>query len=420
MSIGRSVRLGDVAKVVSGYAFSSADFGESGIPVVKIANVRNGFVDLSETQFVSPEFLALDSKYHVRRGDILISLTGSHLTQPNSVVGRVALFRSQADICLLNQRAGKIIVRNPEICDSLFLFYSLSSPEKLRMIARLAHGAASQANVSPTQVESIELFLPATDTQRAIASILSAYDDLIENNTRRIKILEEMAQRLYREWFVNFRFPGHEKVPMVDSEMGPIPQGWHVKTLGDLADITMGQSPPSEFYNTSGLGLPFHQGVTDFGTRFPKDRTFCSVENRLAEPQDTLVSVRAPVGRLNIALKKMVIGRGLCAIRSKFGEQAILFQQLKDHFREEDSMGSGTIFKAVTKQDVYGIKLMQADHQTGAKLESWLRPVFRQLEVLAAKNNNLRATRDLLLPKLISGEVSVENIAAETEVEALA
>ena len=127
------------------------------------------------------------------------------------------------------------------------------------------------------------------------------------------------------------------------------------------------------------------------------------------------MSVRAPVGRLNISTKKIVIGRGLCAIRSNLDSQTTLFQQLKEHFLEEDTMGSGTIFKAVTKQDVYGIKFVQADEKTASELELRLRPLFRLLEVLALKNTNLRTTRDLLLPKLISGELPVEAAAEAME-----
>src|SRR4029077_19757019 len=154
--------------------------------------------------------------------------------------------------------------------------------------------------------------------------ILSAYDDLIENNLRRIRILEEMARSIYREWFVSFRFPGHENAKRVDSPLGPIPEGWEVKKLGDVCQLTMGQSPKSEFYNKSGEGRPFHQGVTDFGERFPTDRLFCTARGRIAEAGDILFSVRAPVGRMNIADKKIIIGRGLSAIRHIASHQAFL------------------------------------------------------------------------------------------------
>lgn len=229
--------------MISGYAFSSGDFQSSGIPVIKISNIRVGNVDLSETQYVDPKFLSLDAKYHVKSGDVLISLTGSHVTQPNSVVGRVAYFRDSISHCLLNQRAGKAIVRNSSVCDPRFLFYALRDPKQMQRIATLAHGAASQANVSPKQVESLQLNLPPIRIQRQIASILSAYDDLSENNTRRIEILEQMAQMLYREWFVNFRFPGHEKIEMVDSQLGLIPDGWAIEKVGSRFTTVLGGTP---------------------------------------------------------------------------------------------------------------------------------------------------------------------------------
>ena len=148
------------------------------------------------------------------------------MSQPGSVVGRVAIARGLNHVCLLNQRVGKLIFEHSEAQDRQFIYYLLSSHEFRRNIALMAHGAASQANVSPKQIESLEISLPPLQTQQKIASIFSAYDDLIENNNRRIQVLEEMAQRIYREWFVHFRFPGHENVKMVDSELGKIPEGW--------------------------------------------------------------------------------------------------------------------------------------------------------------------------------------------------
>ncbi len=142
--------LGDVAEVISGYAFKSSEFGGQGIPVIKIKNIRVGFVDLSDADRVNEKFLSIPDRYHVREGDVLISLTGSHITQPNSVVGRVARHAPELPLCLLNQRAGKIIVKDPSRCAPRFLFYALSEQETLHAIAMKAHGAASQANVSPS------------------------------------------------------------------------------------------------------------------------------------------------------------------------------------------------------------------------------------------------------------------------------
>jgi type I restriction enzyme S subunit len=230
--------LGDFATVISGYAFKSSEFLEQGIPVIKIANIGVGLVDIAGAQCVSPDNLTLlRPKYQVHPRDILISLTGSQITQPNSVVGRVARQSSTAPLAFLNQRAGKVIVDDSCRCNSDYLYWALLNRDTRHQIAAMAHGAASQANVSPTQVESLKIRLPPFHVQRRIASILSAYDDLIENNTRRIAILEEMARRLYEEWFVRFRFPGHEDVPMVESELGLVPQGWQVTTLGHLAEV---------------------------------------------------------------------------------------------------------------------------------------------------------------------------------------
>jgi len=275
---------------------------------------------------------------------------------------------------------------------------------------------ATVPHLNLRDIRNLELpSLPPLPTQRKIAAILSAYDDLIENNTRRIKILEEMARLIYREWFVHFRFPGHERVAMVDSELGPIPEGWEVRQLEDVCNIVMGQSPKSEFYNEDGEGLPFHQGVKDFGDLFPTTRVYCTVTKRTAEAGDILFSVRAPVGRMNIADRKIVIGRGLCAIRSKTDNQAFIFLQLKDKFHEEDMIGGGTIFKSVTKADMLGLQLLMPPADLVAEFEQSVVPMFSALKVLTAKNANLRQARDLLLPRLISGELDVSELEINTE-----
>jgi type I restriction enzyme, S subunit len=134
---------------------------------------------------------------------------------------------------------------------------------------------------------------------------------------------------------------------------------------------------------------------------------FCTVENRIAEKGDILFSVRAPVGRLNISTKKIVIGRGLCAIRSKTGNQAFVFQQMKEQFQEDDMIGGGTIFKSVTKDDVHGIKFLLPPKEIIEKFETFASPISRELEILTEKNANLRRTRDMLLPRLVGGEVAV-------------
>jgi type I restriction enzyme S subunit len=257
-------------------------------------------------------------------------------------------------------------------------------------------------------MRKIRLPVPSLPVQQRIAGILSAYDELIENNQRRIKILEAMARGLYREWFVHFRFPGHENHPRVASALGEIPQGWEVKKLKDVCRLTMGQSPKSEFYNEVGDGEPFHQGVTDFGDRFPSDRLFCTAAGRIAEAGDILFSVRAPVGRMNIANKTIILGRGLSAIRYNEGSQAFLWEQLRNRFTKDDMMGNGAIFASVTKDDMQGIELVCPPLSVVEAATKHFEALHSEIATLSQQIQNLRRTRDLLLPRLLSGQINVE------------
>jgi type I restriction enzyme, S subunit len=271
---------------------------------------------------------------------------------------------------------------------------------------------ASNPTLNRNHIHVLPVRWPDTlATQRCIASILSAYDDLIEKDTRRIAILEEMARRIYEEWFVRFRFPGHEGTRMVESELGLVPEGWAPATLADCATVTMGQSPSSEFYNDRGEGLPFHQGVTNFGPHFPTHKIFCSSDGRLAEEGDILVSVRAPVGRINLSPSRLVIGRGLCAVRSREDQQVFLLHRLFETFKEEDSMGNGAIFKAVSKQEVLALPFLVPPASLVKEFEQVAGSIWSLIRNLTSKCGNLRTTRDLLLPKLISGELDVSAMA---------
>ena len=155
----------------------------------------------------------------------------------------------------------------------------------------------TQDNLSLDKLLKLRFWFPDIDVQRKIAAILSAYDDLIANNQRRIALLEGMAEEIYREWFVRMRFPGNARAPWSKGR----PTDWTESNFGSIASFTMGQSPSSEFYNDRGEGLPFHQGVGTYGPRYPRHDVFCSEPGRQARSGDILFSVRAPVGRLNIA-----------------------------------------------------------------------------------------------------------------------
>ena len=234
---------------------------------------------------------------------------------------------------------------DPEKSDAKYVKYCLDTYKQ--RIQAISQGT-TQDNLSVEKLLSFRFRIPGCATQKKIAAVLSAYDDLIENNRRRIALLERMAEQLYREWFVRFRFPSYQRAKF---EKGH-PADWKLSTLGEIATFVMGQSPSSEFYNEIGNGLPFHQGVGTYGDRFPNNITFCSVDGRRAKAGDILFSVRAPVGRLNIADCDMIIGRGLAAIRHKQGFNAYLFNLLKVAFANEDIIGNGAIFNSVGKDEL--------------------------------------------------------------------
>lgn len=264
----------------------------------------------------------------------------------------------------------------------------------------------TQDNLSLDKLLKLRFWFPDLDRQKKIAAILSTYDDLIANNQRRIALLESMAEEIYREWFVRMRFPG---CGTAEFDKGR-PRTWAQTTLGAVARFTMGQSPSSEHYNESADGLPFHQGVGTYGSRYPLHTTFCSVPGRMAKAGDILFSVRAPVGRLNIADTDLIIGRGLSAIRHVEGANSYLFYLLRVTFANEDMIGNGSIFNSVGKDELSGFQLLKPPAELVERFEKLVNPIDQELAVLYKQQDHLQATRDALLPRLISGKLRVDQL----------
>lgn len=289
--------------------------------------------------------------------------------------------------------------------DRTFIYYYLKSQSNpIRDSAsEAAHGTKK---LDMAVLEQWPIPRVPLDTQKKIAAILCHYDDLIENNKRRITLLENMAEEIYREWFVRFRFPGWQEA---DFEKG-LPANWQTSGMGQIAKFVMGQSPKSEFYNRHGDGLPFHQGVGTFGKRFPANEVYCSVTGREAKVGDVLFSVRAPVGRLNIALEQIVIGRGLAAVRHHRGCQSYLYYLLSTAFSNEDIIGNGAIFNAVGKDELLSFKVLSPPDELVDAFEKLVKPIDEQIAGLIRQNKVLERTKNQLLPRLISGKLSVENL----------
>ena len=372
------------------------DYISSGVPVIRGANLSQGQkFSMDDFVFVSDENADQLIQNTAYPGDVVFTQRGT--------LGQVGLIpkNSPYNRFVISQSQMKLTV-NEQLADAFYVYYVFCSIEYQRLIKNRSI-TSGVPHINLGILKKIEIPLPPLFIQQKIASILSAYDDLIDNNRRRIQLLEHAARLLYKEWFVAFRFPDHGHVAIVDG----LPEGWEKKRLIDVAELVMGQSPESEYYNESGEGLPFHQGVTNFGDRFVEHKIYCTVKNRLAEPGDILCSVRAPVGRLNITLDRIVIGRGLSAIRSKSGHPSFLYYKLKSHFFKEDMIGAGAIFAAVTKKDMENQELLCPPISLIEQFEEITKPIDKQLKTLHIQNQKLKQARDLLLPRLMNGELAV-------------
>jgi type I restriction enzyme S subunit len=251
----------------------------------------------------------------------------------------------------------------------------------------IAVGAA-QDNLSLEKLLTFKIPTPPLPTQRKIANILSTYDDLIENNLKRVKLLEEKA-------FANYKL-------IVQNEK------LEEFTIEELANVVMGQSPTSDTYtNEKDDNLPFHQGVTNFSNYFVEHKIYCNSPIKIAEEGDILFSVRAPVGRINFTNEKICIGRGLCAFRSKNGFRNYFYHQLKEFFFAEDVIGNGAIFNAVTKVELMKVRLKTPSENIQKEFEDVAQQMYNMILNLTKQNTKLREARDILLPKLMSGQIEV-------------
>ncbi|MEN9359803.1 MAG: hypothetical protein RL095_1338 [Verrucomicrobiota bacterium] len=313
---------------------------------------------------------------------------------------------------------------NPQKCDSKFLLYAIQS-NAVQAEIKVNEGTGSTvSNLRIPLLEALPIPTPPLPQQKRIAKILGDLDDKIELNRKMNATLEEMARALFKSWFVDFD-PVHAKAAgrppagmdaetaklfpseFVESELGMIPKGWRVGTVGEEFNLLMGQSPPGETYNEIGDGLPFYQGCTDFGFRFPTRRIYCNAPTRVAKDGDTLVSVRAPVGRINMANEECCIGRGVASIRHKNGCTSFTYHSmanLETIFSKFEA--EGTVFGSINKQNFENIKIVSPSHEIIAMFEKTAIGLDNQIRIIENQSRSLAKMRDELLPKLLSGEPS--------------
>jgi type I restriction enzyme S subunit len=376
-------RLGDVCRVVPGYAFKSSDWRKTGIRVVKIKNIiSDNSVDLENSDCVAESLLTPRlQKFAIGDGDILIAMTGA-------TAGKVGRVRTNQRL-LLNQRVAKIA---PVEADSDFIWAIVSSHEYQERFFYLADGAA-QPNMSGSQIEGIEIPLPSLPIQRRIAGILSAYDDLIENSQRRIKILEKMARRLYCEWFVHFRFPGHENHPRIASPLGEIPEGWEVKKLGDVLELNYGKAlkkedrldGPIPVYGSSGV-----VGMHDVS---------------LVKGPGIIVGRKGNVGSVFWCTDDFFVIDTAYFVTSALPLRLLYYVLPTLNFINSDAAVPG-----LSRNQAYGLELLVPPAEVLAKFCDLADTIEHQAITLQRQIQNLCRTRDLLLPRLLSGQIDVDSL----------
>jgi type I restriction enzyme S subunit len=239
------------------------------------------------------------------------------------------------------------------------------------------------------------IYAPPLPEQRAIADVLSALDGKIELNRRMNQTLEQLTQTLFKNMFID----------------NPESEGWGAGKLGDDFNLTMGQSPPGNTYNEESQGLSFYQGRTDFGFRFPTNRVFCTAPTRFAHAGDTLISVRAPVGDMNMAIEECSLGRGVAAVIHKTGSQSYTYyamRNIRESFTQFEA--EGTVFGSINKNDFLSIKLIIPPENNVMEFEKICHPLDQLIENNEKQSQTLAELRDTLLPKLMSGQVRVRSL----------
>ena len=312
-----------------------------------------------------------------------------------------------------------LISPNRDILDGRYLNALLHTDYAKKYFACNASGSGQRYALSVEALNSFPVPIIPLHEQKQIGKIFSALDKKIELNRRINQNLEAMAKQLYDYWFVQFDFPNEEGKPykssggnMVWNEKlkRNIPIGWNNGTLIDIANITMGQSPDSTSYNEIGEGVLFYQGSTDFGMRFPSVRQYTTAPSRFAKKGDILMSVRAPVGTVNIANNDCCIGRGLSALNSKIGSTTHLYYILNDlRIAFDQRNAAGTTFGSITKEDLYSLPIVIPAKEVISAFDKICSPMFDRQMLLGEEIDTLIKQRDELLLLLLNGQVLVNS-----------
>src|SRR5690554_3194842 len=442
---------GDIQTGPFGSQLHAGDYVDDGIPSIMPKNISVDAVTTDDIARVSTEDVERLSKYKVEVGDIVYSRRGD--------IEKCARITEKEDGWLCGTGCLRVRVKSQSVSTE-YLHAYLCHPTVREWIVRHAVGA-TMPNLNTSILSALPVVIPSDEEMAIIASIWLSISDKIQLNHQINQTLEQMAQAIFKSWFVDFE-PVKAKIAaleaggseedallaamqaisgkgeaeltrlqaeqpeqyaelrataelfpsaMQNSELGEIPEGWELSTIGEEFDVTMGQSPPGDTYNEEGDGVPFFQGRRDFGERFPSNRVYCSSPQRMANAGDTLLSVRAPVGDTNIALMHCCIGRGLAALRHKTGCSSYTYYtiiQLGQALASYDS--EGTVFGSINQKNLKALPVVAPAPAVLAAFQQAVAPIDGLIRVNSEETASLADVRDALLPKLLSGELPVSDV----------
>ena len=354
-----------------------------GVPVIKVNNLIAGLHSKGELDVTTKENDEKYSRTRLEGGELIVSVVGT--------VGKTAIVPKSFRGCNLVRAVAMIDIK--ENWPSRWVKYYIDSPAGQAYIEQNLNTTV-QATLNIKTLVDMPIPFLKEDEMRKIVTILEAIDKKIECNQQINDNLQQQAMALYAEMFLN-------------SSNNDVTSG----TLSDIAVITMGQSPSGSSYNEDGVGEVFYQGRAEFGFRFPKRRLFTTEPKRMAVAGDVLLSVRAPVGDLNMAYERCCIGRGLGAIHSKTGHSSfVLYTMFALRSQLNVFNGEGTVFGSINRDALNAIPIDVPLVTKIDRFEAVAHPIDELIRTNYEENCRLEAIRNLLLPKLMSGEIDVSAI----------
>ncbi|MCE1179045.1 MAG: restriction endonuclease subunit S [Micrococcales bacterium] len=418
MSGWREVELGRGLRVKHGWAFKGEYFRDAGEQIVLTpGNFHDGggFKPKNGTEkFYDGTY---PEQFLLKRGDVVTAMT----EQAQGLLGSTATIPKD-DTYLHNQRIGLIEITDPEVLDLRYVYHLMNAAVVRRQLYATATGAKVR-HTAPERIQSVQVEVPDILTQRVIAELLDGIDDLIENNRRRVAVLEEMARTIYREWFVKFRYPGHEDVPLVDSALGPIPEGWEVRPLAAIAKVnqTSRKPRPDEVFRYLDIAALAEREVGELDAVEGADAP--GRARRVIKPGDTVWATVRPNRRAHALVvapgEDWIASTGLAVLSPTTVSSAFLFEATSTTTFSDWLIGraTGSAYPAVRAVDFEEATVAVPNASIDAAFAEKVAPMHELSWKLRAECSALAGLRDLLLPKLVTGQIDISSLNLDVLME---